>query len=635
MRVFAACLFWCCGSRSVHGTARGPWGASSKDCTSPACIMMRRGGLRQRLAAATAAPPVPQPQFPRGGQLADALLNQWAWGMMSSPSVQSVAAAAVQDGLTDPEVMRLAAAGSHGEHTHNICRDVCRFVSSSMDLPTLHRVRVPVVDSRTPTTPAAVEVPILLPHQVFSYIATKRPELFRSFTLDDNLPSFWDAADARHDPQMAGHPMKGRADWRSKAVPLLLHGDAGGYTNRDSLEVTSWGGLLCSEDTWRCRYIATVFVCSAEQGGRGGTMDVIWSVLRWSFAACFEGRHPAVDHNGRAFPPGSALLDVAGAALCPGGHFGVVHALTGDMEFFAKRFELNAFYPGSASPCSLCGCNRTSVPFKDLRLDGAWAATVLHPPQGQPTAAQVFQIPGVNIFTVRLDLLHILDLGVLQHFIGSALWSFVYMQEVAGGTIQERIANLWVIIRALYASSRSASRLGRLDLTMFTNPNRPRAEYPCLKVKAAEARHLLPIVAELCRRFSTGTGRDAARVVCAEGFVRFSELCAAGGPHLSLGDANAARAALASALLSYMRLSANAAANHQLLYNIPNKFHFLAHIADQVRWLNPQLVWTYQLENLIGRAKKVAERCKPGTAPLKLPRSFMLRYRRVLQVSLR
>jgi hypothetical protein len=206
----------------------------------------------------------------RGGSLADTLLNQWSWGLMSSPSVQAVALAAVEDGLQDPEVQRLAAAGSHGRHTPNILRDIMRCMRGTEDFPELCSVRVPAVDSRTPNVPVVTEVAVLLPHEVFSCIAKNKQELFSSFTNGDNLDSFWAQAVARGDPQLHAHPMRLKPEWQSKAVPLLVHGDAGGYTNRDSLEVTSWGALLCKADTWRSRYIASVFVTSAEVKGEGG-----------------------------------------------------------------------------------------------------------------------------------------------------------------------------------------------------------------------------------------------------------------------------------------------------------------------------------------------------------------------------
>jgi hypothetical protein len=261
-------------------------------------MLRQRGGLRQRIAAAAALPAEVELRPRRGGELADTLLNSWAWGLMSSPAVQAVSLAAVHDGLQDPEVLGLSRAGGEGLWTQNIVRDICRFTAHASDVPTIHSVPgVPVVDARTPNAAAVTDVPVMLPHELFSYIGTKRQDLFSTFTNNGRLSEFWDCCEASGDPHMVGHPMKTRADWKSLAVPLLLHGDSGGYSNRDSLEVTSWGALLCKSDTWRNRYIASVFVNSAEAAGPAGTMARIWDVLRWSFDACFQvqGRK----HRGR------------------------------------------------------------------------------------------------------------------------------------------------------------------------------------------------------------------------------------------------------------------------------------------------------------------------------------------------
>jgi hypothetical protein len=254
-----------------------------------ASMLRQRGGLRQRLVGAARPPDVGDLDPRRGGELADTLLNSWAWGLMSSPAVQAVSLAAVHDGLQDPEVEALSRAGGGGLWPQNIVRDICRFTAQASDLPKTHMVAgVPVMDSRTPNDVVLIDVPVLLPHELFSYIGSKRQDLFASFTNNERLSDFWDDCLRSGDPHMVGHPMRTRAAWKSKAVPLLLHGDSGGYTNRDSLEVTSWGALLCKADTWRNRYIASVFVNSAEAPGPAGTMVVIWEVLRWSLDACFQ-----------------------------------------------------------------------------------------------------------------------------------------------------------------------------------------------------------------------------------------------------------------------------------------------------------------------------------------------------------
>jgi len=91
---------------------------------------VRVGGFRQRIAADDAAapaakrfakaPPPGPPALPvpaaaanasPGSALASLLLTSWAWGQISTPMVQRIASAAVEDGLDLPEVKKLAKLG--------------------------------------------------------------------------------------------------------------------------------------------------------------------------------------------------------------------------------------------------------------------------------------------------------------------------------------------------------------------------------------------------------------------------------------------------------------------------------------------------------------------------------------------
>ncbi len=59
------------------------------------------------------------------------------------------------------------------------------------------------------------------------------------------------------------------------------------------------------------------------------------------------------------------------------------------------------------------------TPFKDFSDSAAWRETVFRPPQPAPSAQPFFTIPGVGLYTLALDSMHVLDLGVLQHTIGN------------------------------------------------------------------------------------------------------------------------------------------------------------------------------------------------------------------------
>jgi hypothetical protein len=352
--------------------------------------------------------------------------------------------------------------------------------------------------------------------------------------------------------------------------------------------------------------------------------------------ALFAGIHPLLDHKNQPWDANSYGARHAGLPLTSEGHFGVLHSLCGDMAWFAERLRLGNVFPNSAKPCAFCECDRSDLPFKDLRGGAAWKATCKRPPQAAPNTSPIWTIIGATLFAVRLDLMHIFDLGVLPHFIGSCLFSLIYNAETPGATVDLRLQNIWRRIKELYREFRSNCRISRLTLHFFCNPSRPRADFPFFKGKAAENRQFLPVIAALCREFSSGSPRDLARITCADNFLIYLQTCTRGGFILTAGEAGTARTALQTALDSYMFLSFQAATTERRpSFNIVNKHHFLHHMADSVFYINPEAVWNYQWEDLVGRAQRVAMSSKSGTRAVGIPAGFMKRYRRVLHTHLR
>jgi hypothetical protein len=322
--------------------------------------------------------------------------------------------------------------------------------------------------------------------------------------------------------------------------------------------------------------------------------------------------------------------------LLADGYFGVVHAVCGDMAWFAERLRLRHFHPGAEQPCCFCRCDRSTVPFKDLREAAEWRSTCAQPPLGRQSTSPIWDIPGLSLFTVRLDLMHIMDLGVIPHFIGSCFWSMVYNAEVPGATISMRLRFLWNRIKFLYDAQKTNCRISRLDLSLFTDPSRPRAYFPFFKGKAAKNRHMLPIVLFLCQELNSGSARDTARVACATGLADFSNCCTRANVIMTEEESTRARKALQHGMHNYMILSYLAVTDERRpSFNVVNKHHFLMHVGLSAAHINPEAVWTYQWEDLAGRAQRIAMSSKAGTRSINIPAAFMRRYRRVLHTSLR
>ena len=182
-----------------------------------------RGGQRQkaRWAAEEAAPAAALAK----SKLATYLIDRWAWGELSTPVVQQIAAAAAADGASHPDVIFLASLGSSGRYPRNCYREL-----------THKLVPTPLVDSidvfnvwqkRSGKPPILASQEIMLPHRVFSCLYHNHHDVFKDNIWGGSLdePSrFWKAVE--NTDTYKNHPVSRRESHRQKAIPIGLHGDA-------------------------------------------------------------------------------------------------------------------------------------------------------------------------------------------------------------------------------------------------------------------------------------------------------------------------------------------------------------------------------------------------------------------------
>jgi hypothetical protein len=254
-----------------------------------------RGGFRQRLLAHARDALAPQPPelaavpagFGGGSHLCDCLLQLNAWGLLSAPTVQIIAAAAVADGLTGVAISTMAHAGTAGRHPQNVKRDLQLHFTGQIDLPPLYMFTVPCLSRRG--EPVDVEMPVLLPHQLLSHISFRDPAVFAAFKLDGQLEAFWNECLAAGDPALHNHPVLLKPRWRARAMPLLVYGDGAAFSRNDSLEVVSCSALGHRGSTWRSRFVLAGLVKTAQIKGPGGSWDLIWQAQIQKSAVVWYG----------------------------------------------------------------------------------------------------------------------------------------------------------------------------------------------------------------------------------------------------------------------------------------------------------------------------------------------------------
>ena len=269
-------------------------------------------------------------------------------------------------------------------------------------------------------------------------LALEQGGLLQELTCNDkDLKIFWESQE--DSPQMSRKLWSG-LDWNHLPIPYVLHGDGAPFTEVDSLQVISFRCLLTKRAISESQLMIAAW---PKQSATPATGKVIMEWLAWSFGCLFEGQTPKKDKDGRAIEEGR------GRKM----RKGIVWAITGDLEWFASEFG----FPYSASNllCGWCLADQkkegTVRPFTDCRKEAKWRSSILTPKEldkkfgGHP----LFQVPSVSTLTIKLDVLHVLDLGVAAYLHGSALASIM---EELGGSSRNLFKTIWPGLDSLFTA---------------------------------------------------------------------------------------------------------------------------------------------------------------------------------------
>jgi hypothetical protein len=357
----------------------------------------------------------------------------------------------------------------------------------------------------------------------------------------------------------------------------------------------------------------------------------LYEALVWSFGRLYHGVWPSTDHLGRPFPAKSKRRAMAGKPL---GVRGCIFAFAADMEQMANGWKLRC-HASSNSPCAWCDADCFGTPWADMRPTAAWRQTMRRPPATREhpcTNHILMRIPGVVHETFKLDFMHIVDLGMSLYFMASVLWDLLE-SDMPGSSRATRLAALNTRISALQRELgiRADHRCSPLDLSNFQPA---KDDYPLLRrVKAREARYLVPVIVRLCEEHSEGN-YASHRLLAAKALQDTCDLV--DGPGMFLNDAEHAN--LSSRIQAFVAhhswLSKTNLRQGLLRYSITPKFHYVFHLVDQSQWIAPRTVWAYAGESFVGKIATLAHSATPGTTGGKLSMSLMRKYKVALHISI-
>ena len=171
--------------------------------------------------------------------------------------------------------------------------------------------------------------PVFLPSKFFSALYHNKNN-WQSTILGAPGTSevYW--ANIVDSPFFKKHPCLKRSTC-AKAVPLGFHGDAGSFSNQDSLYTFSWNSLLTSQDctTKDGRFLFTVM---NKEDMVPGTLEALLKIFAWNMNALQTGFTAEYDWEGK--PTGETRKPLAG------GFRGILTHIRGDWEFYGNALGL-------------------------------------------------------------------------------------------------------------------------------------------------------------------------------------------------------------------------------------------------------------------------------------------------------
>lgn len=560
------------------------------------------------------------------------LVNQWSSGVLSAPSTQQCAKAAVLSGCSAPDVCQIARVGAHGESPQNCQRDLVRQLCHNMASPEPFCWKVPLVARDKEELTLKVEqydVYIFLPHD---WLACLNDSCLQEKVLGTHLTeTFW-SQQCLEDPKLCDNPVLKIPRFKQVVVPFLVHGDGAQFAERDSLMVISMKSILSHQTSVAASQLLLAAIpkkCTSKSADKSlDTWEVIWSVLKWSFTAMFHGVHPLYDPVGKPWPEDSERAILAGKQLLGCGIKGWIYTLAGDLDYLCNHYRLDHF--ASNSPCFFCACNWQDVSPFDFRPVATWRTTIPTPARRRlkpSTDHPVMDIPGVSVESCGLDCLHVLELGLVAHLIGSLFFELCYFE--LQGTRMSCLAQLFQRILQIYDEHGIKCRIGTLKYEYFCDVKAPHKHYPCLHasaIKGRETRYLVPVALELAKENNTSQ-HSGHRVKCFEHLNAVYELLDLKVFHFTPSQQQQFQDHMHKCLLHYLILHKEAAAAGKKIWNMTMKSHYAAHIAMQAEYCNPRVNWCYGSESMVGHISRLAQSCLSGTAAHLVSESLMTKYR--------
>jgi hypothetical protein len=248
----------------------------------------------------------------------------------------------------------------------------------------------------------------------------------------------------------------------------------------------------------------------------------------------------------------------------------------------------------------------------------------------------VCSLPGVTLFHIMPDTLHIVDKGVALHVLGNCIFQLIQEEPDVQGSLEARVHFVFYLLQREYEQQNTPARARIPGLTMgmvcASDARNPTA-YPCLSgVKAAHVRHLVAALLPVLERLSKGTQLELHRLKVVRLLREYYEIIMTNPPVLPKPVAARLMIVVHSCICHYAFLANAYARSGKKLFLMPPKMHYWFHQAQMSRYVNPRAAWTYAGEDYVGRIARVAKSVVHGHKSTRVAQAVMRNYLTAVEV---
>lgn len=355
------------------------------------------------------------------------------------------------------------------------------------------------------------------------------------------------------------------------------------------------------------------------------TMQTIWPIIMWSLQAAFDGKFPTHYVDGKEVTDGNAGKDLAGGLRF------VLWSLKADLDHWAKAYGLTHY--NSNDPCEFCTASRKGHPLgwhNYFGKDASWRQRSFSATQWRslyhPSELHwIFGFKYLSCHNLEVDELHVMHLGTTMYMLGAVLYTLCFY--VLESSPEENMQSIWAKICDFYTNHKILTQYSNLEIGSFYQAN----QFPKLKGKGAEVKDLVAPLAHVWKtstrgshdRSHTWTTRMLEQHLIAQQILHDHR----DPTFLSVQAAVDFATAIGEVLLMWSVVANHTDKKGLNIWNTPTKLHYLHHLGEKAKFLNPRKGNTMVEETFMGVAKLIAKSCTNGTDDLNMPKAFMDKYR--------